>query len=93
VLLVRAGKFSKSYNSFYDLFRVENGKIAEHWTLVSRYRQRKAGKISMVNSVSGVGLSRQENTAPEKFDFPAALKLKIELAGNIRIVPRLLFFS
>jgi predicted SnoaL-like aldol condensation-catalyzing enzyme len=31
VLVVSEGSFSEQPTSFYDLFRVENGKIAEHW--------------------------------------------------------------
>ncbi|HSL46093.1 MAG TPA: nuclear transport factor 2 family protein [Anaerolineales bacterium] len=31
VLVVSEGTFSEQPTSFYDLFRVENGKIAEHW--------------------------------------------------------------
>lgn len=31
VLVVSEGSFAGSHTSFYDLFRVENGKIAEHW--------------------------------------------------------------
>lgn len=34
VLVVSEGHFGKDHNSFYDLFRVENGKIAEHWDVV-----------------------------------------------------------
>ncbi|WEK70409.1 MAG: hypothetical protein P0Y62_02415 [Candidatus Chryseobacterium colombiense] len=34
VLVVSEGHFGKDYNSFYDLFRVENGKIAEHWDVI-----------------------------------------------------------
>jgi predicted SnoaL-like aldol condensation-catalyzing enzyme len=34
VLVVSEGHFGKSHNSFYDLFRVENGKIAEHWDVI-----------------------------------------------------------
>ncbi|MEO7991044.1 MAG: nuclear transport factor 2 family protein [Chryseolinea sp.] len=34
VLVVSEGHFGKSYNAFYDLFRVENGKIAEHWDVI-----------------------------------------------------------
>lgn len=29
-LVVSEGHFGKDHNAFYDLFRVENGKIAEH---------------------------------------------------------------
>ncbi len=34
VLVVSEGNFGKSHNAFYDLFRVENGKIAEHWDVI-----------------------------------------------------------
>lgn len=36
VLVVSEGHFGKDYNSFYDLFRVENGKIAEHWDVIEK---------------------------------------------------------
>lgn len=34
VLVVSEGHFGNDYNAFYDLFRVENGKIAEHWDVI-----------------------------------------------------------
>ena len=34
VLVVSEGHFNGELTSFYDLFRVENGKIAEHWDIV-----------------------------------------------------------
>jgi predicted SnoaL-like aldol condensation-catalyzing enzyme len=34
VLVVSEGHFNGEATSFYDLFRVENGKIAEHWDIV-----------------------------------------------------------
>jgi predicted SnoaL-like aldol condensation-catalyzing enzyme len=34
VLVVSEGHFGADHDSFYDLFRVENGKIAEHWDVV-----------------------------------------------------------
>jgi predicted SnoaL-like aldol condensation-catalyzing enzyme len=34
VLVVGEGQFNGEPTSFYDLFRVENGKIAEHWDVV-----------------------------------------------------------
>lgn len=34
VLVVSEGHFAGKHNSFYDLFRVENGKIAEHWDTI-----------------------------------------------------------
>jgi len=34
VLIVSEGYFADAHTSFYDLFRVENGKIAEHWDVI-----------------------------------------------------------
>lgn len=34
VLVVSEGSFADKPTSFYDLFRVENGKIAEHWDVM-----------------------------------------------------------
>lgn len=34
VLSVGEGKFAGNHTSFYDLFRIENGKIAEHWDVI-----------------------------------------------------------
>jgi len=34
VLVVSEGSFGGKHTSFYDLFRVENGKIAEHWDVI-----------------------------------------------------------
>ncbi|UMB61404.1 nuclear transport factor 2 family protein [Lutibacter sp. A80] len=34
VLTVSEGSFADNHTSFYDLFRVENGKIAEHWDVM-----------------------------------------------------------
>jgi predicted SnoaL-like aldol condensation-catalyzing enzyme len=34
VLVVSEGSFSEQPTAFYDLFRVENGKIAEHWDVL-----------------------------------------------------------
>ncbi len=34
VLVVSEGHFGEGHNAFYDLFRVENGKIAEHWDVI-----------------------------------------------------------
>lgn len=34
VLVVSEGHFGKDHDAFYDLFRVENGKIAEHWDVI-----------------------------------------------------------
>jgi predicted SnoaL-like aldol condensation-catalyzing enzyme len=34
VLAVSEGEFAGKHTSYYDLFRVENGKIAEHWDVM-----------------------------------------------------------
>lgn len=34
VLAVSEGKFGSAPTTYYDLFRVENGKIAEHWDVI-----------------------------------------------------------
>jgi predicted SnoaL-like aldol condensation-catalyzing enzyme len=34
VLVVSEGHLAGKHTSFYDLFRVENGKIAEHWDVI-----------------------------------------------------------
>ena len=34
VLVVSEGHFGTTHNAFYDLFRVESGKIAEHWDVI-----------------------------------------------------------
>lgn len=34
VLAVSEGSFAEQPTSFYDLFRIENGKIAEHWDIL-----------------------------------------------------------
>lgn len=36
VLVVSEGHFGQDYNAFYDLFRVEDGKIAEHWDVIGK---------------------------------------------------------
>lgn len=34
VLVISEGSFAGAHTSFYDLFRVENGKIVEHWDTI-----------------------------------------------------------
>src|SRR5258706_8853787 len=34
VLVVSEGHFGKDHDAFYDLFRIENSKIAEHWDVI-----------------------------------------------------------
>lgn len=44
VLVVSEGHFGKDHNSFYDLFRVENGKIAEHWDVIEKMTPKEEWK-------------------------------------------------
>jgi len=44
VLSVSEGSFGGKPTSFYDLFRVENGKIAEHWDTIEPIMPRNAWK-------------------------------------------------
>lgn len=44
VLVVSEGSFAGAATSFYDLFRVENGKLAEHWDTIEAMPDRSAWK-------------------------------------------------
>ena len=44
VLTVSEGSFAGKHTSFYDLFRVENGKIAEHWDVIETIPSRDEWK-------------------------------------------------
>ncbi len=44
VLVVSEGSFAGTATSFYDLFRVENGKIAEHWDTIEAIAPRAEWK-------------------------------------------------
>jgi predicted SnoaL-like aldol condensation-catalyzing enzyme len=44
VLVVSEGHLGGAHNSFYDLFRVENGKIAEHWDVIETIAPRETWK-------------------------------------------------
>lgn len=44
VLVVSEGTFAGAQTSFYDLFRVENGKIAEHWDTIEAIAPRSEWK-------------------------------------------------
>ena len=46
VLVVSEGHHAGRHNSFYDLFRVENGKIAEHWDTIEEIPVRESWKNS-----------------------------------------------
>lgn len=44
VLVVSEGYLGGKHSSFYDLFRVENGKIAEHWDTIEEIPARETWK-------------------------------------------------
>ena len=44
VLVVSEGHMAGKHDSFYDLFRVENGKIAEHWDVIEEIPAKKKWK-------------------------------------------------
>jgi len=44
VLSVSEGKFMKKHVSFYDLFRIENGKIVEHWDTIEEIPEKSNWK-------------------------------------------------
>lgn len=44
VLVVSEGKLAGKLTSFYDLFRVENGKIAEHWDVIETIAPKETWK-------------------------------------------------
>lgn len=44
VLVVSEGKIGGEHSSFYDLFRVEKGKIAEHWDTIEAIPEKKDWK-------------------------------------------------
>lgn len=46
VLTVSEGHFGGKLSSFYDLFRVENGKIAEHWDIIEEIPNKEDWKNS-----------------------------------------------
>ena len=44
VLVVSEGHLGGKHNSFYDLFRVENGKISEHWDTIEEIPAKETWK-------------------------------------------------
>jgi predicted SnoaL-like aldol condensation-catalyzing enzyme len=44
VLVVSEGNFAGRHSAFYDLFRVQDGKIAEHWDTIEEIPPRSAWK-------------------------------------------------
>jgi predicted SnoaL-like aldol condensation-catalyzing enzyme len=44
VLIVSEGHLAGKHNSFYDLYRVENGKIAEHWDTIEEITSKENWK-------------------------------------------------
>lgn len=46
VLVVSEGEFAGKHSAFYDLFRVANGKLAEHWDVIEAIPAREQWKNS-----------------------------------------------
>ena len=44
VLAVSEGKFLGKHSSFYDLFRIESGRIVEHWDTIEEIPERESWK-------------------------------------------------
>lgn len=44
MLTASEGEFAGKPSAFYDLFRVENGKIAEHWDTIETIPSRSEWK-------------------------------------------------
>jgi predicted SnoaL-like aldol condensation-catalyzing enzyme len=44
VLTVSEGKFLNKHVAFYDLFRIERGKIVEHWDTIEEIPSKKEWK-------------------------------------------------
>jgi len=44
VLVVSEGSLADNHSSFYDLFRVADGKIAEHWDTIETIPPREVWK-------------------------------------------------
>lgn len=47
VLAQSEGEFGGKKNAFYDLFRVEGGKIAEHWDVIQEVPEKTASGLGM----------------------------------------------
>jgi predicted SnoaL-like aldol condensation-catalyzing enzyme len=52
VLCVSEGYFGEDHCAFYDLFRVEEGKLVEHWDTTEKLHQKVSGKTITVSSES-----------------------------------------
>jgi predicted SnoaL-like aldol condensation-catalyzing enzyme len=51
VLVVSEGACGGKQTSFYDLLRVESGKIAEHWDAIEPFLPTSSGRMLMASSV------------------------------------------
>lgn len=47
VLVQNEGEFGGKHTAFYDLFRVENGKVVEHWDVVQEVSEKMAHENGM----------------------------------------------
>lgn len=64
VLVASEGSFAGRATSFDDLFRVKNGKIAEHWDTIEAIAPRADGRTRTVNS--DYRIAAPECLAPEQ---------------------------
>lgn len=52
VLAVSEGQFLGKHSAFYDLFRIESGKVVEHWDTIEEIPERSTGKTVTASSES-----------------------------------------
>lgn len=55
------GLFDGQHTAFYDLFRVENGKIAEHWDVIEAILPAEKRKIRTVDFEVCVAKSQERH--------------------------------
>ncbi|MBT3603671.1 MAG: hypothetical protein HOE48_06415 [Candidatus Latescibacteria bacterium] len=54
VLAVSEGSLNGVHSSFYDLFRVSEGKLVEHWDTIETVPHAPSGKTTTASSKSGI---------------------------------------
>jgi predicted SnoaL-like aldol condensation-catalyzing enzyme len=69
VLVVTVGTFGDRNTSFYDLFRVQSGKIVEHWDVVEEVQQSQDQKTQTAS------FENRNNALPENLATTQQRKL------------------